>query len=89
VGRAEKLPVRRESLVVNEVPRADPDPGVSLQLVERQLIMDALRRFNWNRAKAARYLGISRKTLLYRIAKHGIEREGPIALSARAFPYGG
>jgi DNA-binding NtrC family response regulator len=44
--------------------------------VERNLILDALRRFEWNQSQAARHLAISRKALMYRIAKYGIEKEG-------------
>ena len=50
--------------------------GLSLEAAERQLIIQALRRFNWNQTQAARYLDISRKSLVYRIAKYGIEKEG-------------
>jgi len=49
--------------------------GASLEAVEREMIVQALRRFDWNQTQAAKYLDISRKTLTYRIAKHGIERE--------------
>jgi two-component system NtrC family response regulator len=49
--------------------------GLSLDAVERETIVQALRKFDWNQTQAARYLDISRKTLMYRIAKHGIERE--------------
>ena len=47
----------------------------SLEAVERRLIIQALQRFNWNQSQAARHLDVSRKTLMYRIAKYGIERE--------------
>ncbi|SPE23926.1 hypothetical protein SBA3_1040046 [Candidatus Sulfopaludibacter sp. SbA3] len=49
--------------------------GLSLEAVERKLIVQALRKFNWNQTQAARHLDISRKALMYRIAKHGIEKE--------------
>jgi DNA-binding NtrC family response regulator len=48
--------------------------GLSLEAVERDMIVQALRKFDWNQTQAARYLDITRKTLTYRIAKHGIER---------------
>jgi DNA-binding NtrC family response regulator len=38
------------------------------------LIVQALRQFSWNQSRAAKHLGITRKTLLYRIAKYGIEK---------------
>jgi len=47
----------------------------TLEAVERRLIVEALRRCGWNQAHAARHLDVSRKTLVYRIAKYGIERE--------------
>jgi two-component system NtrC family response regulator len=49
--------------------------GMSLDDVERNLILNALRKFDWNQSRAARYLAITRKTLMYRIAKYGIEKE--------------
>jgi two-component system NtrC family response regulator len=48
--------------------------GLSLEAVERELIVQALRKSNWNQTQAARHLDISRKTLMYRIAKYGIEK---------------
>ena len=54
---------------------ARSDEGMSLGQVERDLIFQALSQANWNQSRAARYLGITRKTLLYRIAKYGIVRE--------------
>jgi DNA-binding NtrC family response regulator len=49
--------------------------GMSLEAVERDLIVQALRQVKWNRTRAARYLGVTRKTLMYRIAKYGIFKE--------------
>src|SRR5258708_22689378 len=48
--------------------------GLSLSAVERELIVQALRKFNGNQTQAARHLAVSRKTLMYRIAKYGIEK---------------
>lgn len=52
-----------------------PDEGISLQNVERELILAALEKHNWNQTRAAQYLGITRSTLLYRMQKFRIERE--------------
>jgi len=61
---------------VIEVPRIPVETeGLSLDAVERELIVQALRKFNWNQTQAARHLDVSRKTLMYRIAKYGIEKE--------------
>jgi two-component system NtrC family response regulator len=49
-----------------------PEEGISLEGVERELILRALRKFNGNQSQAARYLDISRKTLIYRMEKFGL-----------------
>ncbi|HTS65832.1 MAG TPA: sigma-54 dependent transcriptional regulator [Candidatus Acidoferrales bacterium] len=50
---------------------------LGLEAAEREMIVDALRKSNWNQSRAARLLEISRKTLLYRMSKYAIEKEGP------------
>ncbi len=50
-----------------------PPEGISLEGVEKDLIMRAMKKFEGNQSQAARYLDISRKTLLYRLEKHGIK----------------
>jgi two-component system NtrC family response regulator len=52
-----------------------PPAGVSLPDLERHLIREALRRTRGNLRPAARLLGISYKTIQYRVRKHGLERE--------------
>jgi two-component system response regulator AtoC len=47
-----------------------PDEGIGLEEVERDLIRRALERFSGNVSRAARYLKVSRQTLIYRIKKH-------------------
>lgn len=49
-----------------------PEQGLNLEQVEIDLIRQALTRTSGNRSRAARLLGISRDTLLYRMQKHGI-----------------
>jgi two-component system NtrC family response regulator len=53
-----------------------PEAGLSLEVVEKELILRALQKHDWNQSRAARYLGITRHTLLYRMDKHGIARPG-------------
>jgi two-component system NtrC family response regulator len=53
--------------------------GMTLDAVEKQLILLALRKFDWNQTKTALYLGVTRKILLGRIARYGIEREQEMA----------
>jgi two-component system NtrC family response regulator len=52
-----------------------PPQGISLESVERELIHKALIKFNWNQTKAAQYLDLSRKTLIYRMEKFGLRSE--------------
>lgn len=49
-----------------------PPEGISLEAVERDLISRTLERFEGNQTHAARYLDISRRTLIYRMEKHGL-----------------
>jgi DNA-binding NtrC family response regulator len=56
--------------------RLDLSPqGISLEAIEKDLIIKALKKFNWNQTQAARYLDISRRTLSYRMEKHGIRKD--------------
>ncbi len=52
-----------------------PENGISLEGVERELLLRALEKFNWNQTQAARYLDISRRTLIYRMEKYGLRRD--------------
>jgi DNA-binding NtrC family response regulator len=53
-----------------------PATGVRLPELERHLIVQALERCRGSLGPAARLLGISYKTLQYRIRKYGLDREG-------------
>jgi two-component system NtrC family response regulator len=58
------------------LPVSMPEAGLSLEEVEKELILRALQKHDWNQSRAARYLGITRHTLLYRMDKHSIARPG-------------
>jgi two-component system NtrC family response regulator len=51
-----------------------PDEGVSLEDVERELLLASLHKHNWNQTRAAAFLNITRSALLYRMQKFGLER---------------
>ncbi len=53
-----------------------PPEGVSLEVVEQDLIRQALARTHGNRSRAAELLGLTRHTLLYRMEKYGIVAAG-------------
>ncbi len=52
-----------------------PADGIDLEALEKDLIVQALAMANGNKAHAARLLGLTRATLLYRIDKHGLTDE--------------
>jgi DNA-binding NtrC family response regulator len=54
-----------------------PEEGLSLEEIERELISGALDKFKGNQTQAARYLDISRRTLIYRMEKHGLAVSEP------------
>ena len=73
----EDLPefLRRTRPAVEELRLDLPPQGISLEAVEKELILRALKKFHWNQSQAARYLDLSRKTLIYRMEKFGLRRE--------------
>ena len=52
-----------------------PAHGISLEAIERELIRQALIQSNWNQTHAAKCLGLTRKTLVYRMEKFGLRSE--------------
>jgi DNA-binding NtrC family response regulator len=57
-----------------EPPPAAPPAEGGRASAERQRIVDALQRCAGNQTQAARLLGISRRTLLYRLDEYGLPR---------------
>jgi two-component system NtrC family response regulator len=51
-----------------------PEDGMSLEALERKVIVAALTKFHGNQSNAARYLSITRKVLMNRIAKYQIQK---------------
>lgn len=52
-----------------------PPEGINFEAVEKELLLLALRKFSWNQSRAARYLDLSRKTLIYRMEKFNLRPE--------------
>ncbi len=50
-----------------------PEEGLSLEELEKSLIVKALERHKGNQTRAAEYLGITRPTLIYRMEKFGLK----------------
>jgi two-component system NtrC family response regulator len=53
--------------------------GISLEAIEKEILLWALRKSNWNQTRAAALLDLSRKTFIYRMEKHRIPKENPAA----------
>ena len=51
-----------------------PSEGIKLEDLEQEMIKQALDRTHGNRSRAARLLGLTRDTLLYRIKKYALGR---------------
>ncbi|MDQ2776627.1 MAG: sigma-54 dependent transcriptional regulator [Acidobacteriota bacterium] len=66
--------LRREHPSVDTLNIELPSQGISLEAIEKELIVKALEKFKFNQTHAAQYLDISRKALMYRMEKHGIQR---------------
>lgn len=49
-----------------------PEEGYSLEQLEREIVLQALKRNAWNQTAAARFLRIPRHTLIYRMEKYSI-----------------
>ncbi|NJD39398.1 MAG: sigma-54-dependent Fis family transcriptional regulator [Geobacter sp.] len=56
------------------VPFELPPEGINFDEMEKALIFKAMERADWVIGKAAPLLGLSYKTLQYRLEKHGIEK---------------
>ena len=72
----EDLPaeVHHEASLAGSLPFEFPAQGISMDELERDLIIKAMQRADWVISKAAPLLGMSYKTLQYRLDKFGIGR---------------
>src|SRR5437868_3136882 len=74
----EDLPVeiRQEGTSAADFNFKLPPEGISFDEVERSLITQAMEQTNWNITRAAKLLGLSFRTLQYRLEKFGLKRPG-------------
>lgn len=72
--RAEDLPVhiRNTASRVSSIALKLPDEGIDLEEIEKEILLQALEKHRWNQTRAALYLNISRKTLIYRMEKFSL-----------------
>ena len=67
--------LRRERRPLEAIQLELPPEGISLEAVERELVVRALQKFNGNQTRAAEYLDLSRKVLIYRMEKFNLRKE--------------
>ncbi len=63
-----------------------PAEGIDFEKFERELILQAMEKADWVIAKAAKLLGMSYRTLQYRLEKFGIRKPEPKPPPADAAP---
>ena len=76
--RPEHLPadIRQQRSRIANISLKLPEGGISLEDVEKEILLQALEKHDWHQTKAARFLNISRKTLIYRMEKFGLTAPG-------------
>jgi DNA-binding NtrC family response regulator len=78
VIRPEHLPadIRLQRSRIANISLKLPEEGISLEDVEKEILLQALEKHDWHQTNAARFLNISRKTLIYRMEKFGLTGPG-------------
>lgn len=51
-----------------------PPDGYSLEAIEKEVVIQALQRNDWNQTRAAAFLQVPRHTLIYRMEKYDIKK---------------
>ncbi|HKQ99624.1 MAG TPA: helix-turn-helix domain-containing protein, partial [Pyrinomonadaceae bacterium] len=70
------LEVRQEARPATEGAFKLPPEGISFEDVERSLIIQAMEQTDYNITKSAKLLGLTFRTLQYRLEKFGIKKPG-------------
>jgi DNA-binding NtrC family response regulator len=79
LGRGERLTLRdvpaaiRGGADLTKISVVRPGTTMTVEEAERQLIVQALREMNGNRTRAAKKIGISRRTLHRKLKQYGLE----------------
>ncbi|MBI4161081.1 MAG: helix-turn-helix domain-containing protein, partial [Acidobacteria bacterium] len=66
----------RQDAALTQPPFELPDSGISFESLEKSLLEQALRK-GGNVSRAARLLGLTRRTLQYRLKKFGLREAAP------------
>jgi DNA-binding NtrC family response regulator len=74
--------LQRQKAALDAIQLELPPHGISLEGIEKELILKALQRFEGNQTLAAKYLDISRRTLIYRMEKYGLRQDADESVDA-------
>jgi DNA-binding NtrC family response regulator len=74
VIRDEHLPpeIRHSESRIANINLRLPEEGIDLEEIEKEILLQALEKTGWNQTQAAKYLNITRKTLIYRMEKFSL-----------------
>ena len=81
LNRGEKLDVQHLPAKLTSTPSSSrnkvvelPAEGYSLESIEKEVVVQALERNDWNQTRAAAFLQVPRHTLIYRMEKYDIKK---------------
>jgi DNA-binding NtrC family response regulator len=75
IGEADLSILTRGSSAPGEFPPLVDPSLLNLEVLERQALLEALKRSNWIQKEAAKLLGVSSRVMNYKVAKHGITND--------------
>jgi two-component system response regulator AtoC len=71
--------IRSKPIVTGDAVFQVPPDGVSLPELDKQLVIAALEHHRWNQTHAAKFLGISRNALIYRMQKYDLDAKADLS----------
>jgi DNA-binding NtrC family response regulator len=75
IGEADLSILTRGNMAPGEFPPLVDPSLLNLEVLERQALLEALKRSNWIQKEAAKLLGVSSRVMNYKVAKHGITND--------------
>jgi two-component system NtrC family response regulator len=64
--------IRRTKKAIGGILIDLPDSGVDLEVIEKEIVQQALERNGWNQTAASKYLNVTRSILISRMQKYGL-----------------
>ncbi len=74
IGEELLSPRLRQGVLLPSQEGRAPSLGATIDAIERKAIYEALKKYDWNKTRAAAELRISRRNLLRKVAKYKLER---------------